>query len=143
MEHRIYFNYSDKKLIGIKKGPLKAFIASLLEKEGVKNSTINYIICSDEYLLNINQQYLQHNYYTDIITFDLSENARVLLEGEIYVSLDRVKNNALTEGIDWKIELYRVLFHGVLHLCGYKDKKPADIKTMRAKEDEYLALFGQ
>ena len=71
MEHRIYFNYSDKKLIGIKKGPLKAFIASLLEKEGVKNSTINYIICSDEYLLNINQQYLQHNYYTDIITFDL------------------------------------------------------------------------
>ncbi len=124
-------------------GPLKTFIASLLEKEGVINSTINYIICSDEYLLNINQQYLQHNYYTDIITFDLSENARVLLEGEIYVSLDRVKDNALTEGTDWKTELYRVLFHGVLHLCGYKDKKPADIKMMRAKEDEYLKLFGQ
>ena len=124
-------------------GPLKAFISSILEKEGVKNSTINYIICSDEYLLNINQQYLQHNYYTDIITFDLSENARMLLEGEIYVSLDRVKDNALTEGIHWKTELYRVLFHGVLHLCGYKDKKPADIKIMRAKEDEYLALFGQ
>ena len=124
-------------------GPLKTFIVTLLEKEGVKNSTINYIICSDDYLLDINQQYLQHNYYTDIITFDLSENARLHLEGEIYVSLDRVKDNALTEGIDWKTELYRVFFHGVLHLCGYKDKKPADIKIMRAKEDEYLALFRQ
>ena len=124
-------------------GPLKAFIASLLEKEGVKNSTINYIICSDEYLLDINQQYLKHNYYTDIITFDLSKNARIHLEGEIYVSLDRVKDNASTVRTDWKNELYRVLFHGVLHLCGYKDKKSVDIKLMRAKEDEYLALFGQ
>ena len=122
---------------------LKTFIASLLEKEGVGNSTINYIICSDDYLLDINQQHLQHNYYTDIITFDLSENARLHLEGEIYVSIDRVKDNALTEGINWKTELYRVLFHGVLHLCGYKDKKPVDIKMMRAKEEEYLALFGQ
>ena len=143
MEHRIYFNYSDRKLTGIKTGPLKIFIASLLENEGVRNSTINYIICSDDYLLDINQQYLQHNYFTDIITFDLSDNARLHLEGEIYVSVDRVKDNALTEGTNWKTELYRVLFHGVLHLCGYKDKKPADIKMMRAKEDEYLALFGQ
>jgi len=143
MEHRIYFNYSDRKLTGIKTRPLKTFIASLLEKEGVGNSTINYIICSDDYLLDINQQHLQHNYYTDIITFDLSENARLHLEGEIYVSIDRVKDNALTEGINWKTELYRVLFHGVLHLCGYKDKKPVDIKMMRAKEEEYLALFGQ
>ena len=142
MEHRIYFNYSDRKLTGIKTGPLKLFIASLLEKEGVSNSTIQYIICSDDFLLDINQQYLQHNYYTDIITFDLSENKRMHLEGEIYVSLDRVKDNAKTEEINWKTELYRVLFHGVLHLCGYKDKTAADKKVMRAKEDEYLALFG-
>ena len=143
MEHRIYFNYSDRKLTGIKTGPLKIFIGSLLKKEGVWNSTINFIICSDEYLLDINQQHLQHNYYTDIITFDLSENTRLHMVGEIYVSIDRVKDNALTEGINWKTELYRVLFHGVLHLCGYKDKKPADIKVMRAKEDEYLKLFEQ
>jgi len=143
MEHRIYFNYSDRKLTGIKTGPLKLFIATLLEKEGVSNSTIQYIICSDDFLLDINQQYLKHNYYTDIITFDLSENKRMHLEGEIYVSLDRVKDNAKTEETNWKTELYRVLFHGVLHLCGYKDKSPADKKRMRAKEDEYLALFGQ
>lgn len=141
MNHSIYFNYADRKLSGIRTTPLKLFVASLLSKEGVKNSNLNYIFCSDEYLLQINQQFLQHNYYTDIITFDLSENATVLLEGEIYVSIDRIKDNAAPQKIDWKQELQRVIFHGALHLCGYKDKKKEDIIVMRAKEDEYILLF--
>ena len=143
MEHRIYFNYSDKKLTGIKTTLLKNNIASLLKKEGVKSSHIQYIFCSDEYLLDINKQFLQHDYYTDIITFDLSDNASILLEGEIYISIDRVKDNAKSQQTDWKEELKRVLYHGVLHLCGYKDKTPKDEKQMRAKEDEYLKLFGE
>jgi len=141
MEHRIYFNYSDKKLTGIKTTPLKNNIASLLKKEGVKRSHIQYIFCSDEYLLDINKQFLQHDYYTDIITFDLSDNASALLEGEIYISIDRVKDNAKTQQTDWKEELKRVLYHGVLHLCGYKDKTPKDEKQMRSKEEEYLKMF--
>jgi rRNA maturation RNase YbeY len=83
---------------------------------------------------------LQHNYYTDIITFDLSETS-VLITGEIYISTDRVRDNAIKLGVSFKEEIHRVIFHGALHLCGYKDKTPRHVREMRAAEDSYLELY--
>jgi probable rRNA maturation factor len=119
---------------------LKLFLLKLFKKEKKKILSLNYIFCSDEYLLNINQQYLQHNYYTDIITFDLSE-AKDKIEGEVYISIDRVKENALENKVAFKEELYRVIFHGALHLCGYKDKSINEIKKMRSAENKYLKHY--
>jgi probable rRNA maturation factor len=101
---------------------------------------LNYIFCTDEYLLQVNRDFLQHDYYTDIITFDLSDTSK-RVSGEIYISVDRVKDNALTQGVSFTEELHRVIFHGALHLCGYKDKKPAEVKAMRSAEDKYLELY--
>jgi probable rRNA maturation factor len=101
---------------------------------------LQYIFCSDKYLLGINKSYLQHDYYTDIISFDLSETKGKLI-GEVYISIDRVKDNAKTHKTSFKEELLRVIFHGALHFCGYKDKKPAEIKKMHAQEDKWLKSY--
>jgi probable rRNA maturation factor len=119
---------------------LKAFIVKMFRKEQTELGEVRFIFCSDPYLLDINRQYLQHDYFTDIITFNLSEKGEPV-RGEIYISVDRVKENAKTLGVFFKEEMHRVIFHGILHLCGYKDKKPAEIRQMRAKEDEYLAQY--
>lgn len=102
--------------------------------------SLTYIFCSDEYLLEINRSHLKHNYYTDIITFDLSETPEAIT-GEIYISTDRVRDNAETLCVTLKEELHRVIFHGALHLCGYKDKTPKDAKAMRAAEDRSLHAY--
>jgi probable rRNA maturation factor len=107
------------------------------EKKSVRD--INYIFCSDSYLLRLNQGFLSHNTFTDIITFDYSEGKNV--SGEIYISLERVRENALKFDALFKDEIRRVMIHGVLHLAGYKDKKPQDISTMRKKEEAYLSLW--
>ncbi len=112
----------------------------LLKTEGKKPGSINFIFCSDEYLLEINKNYLNHNYYTDIITFNLSSRP-ALLEAEVYISLDRVRDNAQIEETTMKEEIHRVMFHGLLHLCGYGDKKKEDIKIMRKKEQEYINKY--
>ena len=101
---------------------------------------IHYIFCSDDYLLEINRQYLQHDYYTDIITFGLS-NPGQPINAEIYISVDRVKDNALEFKTSLKRELHRVIFHGALHLCGYKDKKKADAALMKKMEENYLNRY--
>jgi probable rRNA maturation factor len=119
---------------------LKAFIERLFKKEGKILGKIQYIFCSDDYLLDINRQYLQHDYYTDIITFDLSEPKQPI-NAEIYISIDRVKENAREFKTSFKRELHRVIFHGALHLCGYKDKKPKEEALMRKTEDKYLGLY--
>ncbi len=119
---------------------LKHYLKNILEKEGKKLGYLNYIFCSDEFLLEINRRYLQHNYYTDIITFDLSENSNSI-QAEIYISSDRIKDNSRRLGITIKSEIHRIIFHGVLHLCGYKDKKKKEKKQMRAKEDYYLKNY--
>ncbi len=109
----------------------------------LENKTIqslNIILCSDEFLLSMNQKHLNHDYYTDVITFDLSENSTFLIEGEIYISVDRVKENAELLNQQFIVELHRVMLHGLLHLCGYKDKTSTQQKIMRNKEDEYLLL---
>ncbi len=109
-----------------------------MEKEALWSLT--YVFCSDEYLLGINKEYLKHDYYTDIITFNLA-NPEQPVEGEIYISLDRVKENAKNIGQSYNNELHRVIFHGALHLCGFKDKTKEEQATMRRKEDEYLNLY--
>jgi rRNA maturation RNase YbeY len=119
---------------------IKEVIRHLFKKEGTSLEQLTYIFCSDEYLLEINRQYLQHNYFTDIITFDLSEK-RAGVTGEIYISVDRVKENARNFKVSFKQELLRVIFHGALHLCGYKDKSAKEETLMRKAEDKYLHYF--
>jgi rRNA maturation RNase YbeY len=121
---------------------LKVFLEQLARKEAGKTITLNYVFCSDEELLQINRQYLQHDFYTDIITFDLSDSAAKLIQSDIFISTDRVKDNARNLSITQNLELHRVIFHGLLHLCGYKDKTRADQKRMRSREDFYLKKYG-
>ncbi|WAC11002.1 rRNA maturation RNase YbeY [Dyadobacter pollutisoli] len=118
----------------------KKWIKKTSESEGYEISDLNYIFCSDEYLLEINKQYLDHDYFTDIITFDNSEEDNIL-EGDIYISVDRVRENAETFHADFETEMRRVLIHGLLHLMGYEDSDESLKKAMRAKEDEYLIQF--
>jgi probable rRNA maturation factor len=119
---------------------LKAFLLSIFRREKKQVSCLSYIFCSDKYLLGINQQFLQHNDYTDIITFNLAPE-KAPVEGEIYISLERVRENADNLDQFFYMELHRVIFHGALHLCGYKDKTSKDISIMREKEDFYLEKY--
>lgn len=113
-------------------------VAAVYEK---KIGVINYLFCSDEYILKVNNQYLQHDYYTDIITFDYSE--RNTVAGDIFISLETVKSNAETYGVDFQEELHRVIVHGLLHLCGQNDKLPAERAEMTRKENAALELTNE
>jgi len=119
---------------------LKKFIEASFRKEKKKLRSLNFIFCSDQDLLEINQEYLNHNYYTDIITFELSEKGGPV-EGEIYISVDRVRDNSQQLKESTAKELHRVIFHGVLHLCGYKDKRAEEKIRMREKEEELLSIY--
>jgi probable rRNA maturation factor len=123
------------------KNPRKvtSWIKKVVEKESATIQEINYVFCSDSYLLSLNQGFLKHNTLTDIITFDNSVEASVL-EGEIYISVERVKENAKKYNVPFEDELRRVMIHGVLHLLGYKDKKPTEKALMRKKEEACLSL---
>lgn len=123
------------------KNKYKKWLKSIAEKEGFKIKELNYIFCSDEYLYQINLDYLNHKTYTDIITFDNSENKNSI-EGDIFISIERVSENAQKENVLFEKELQRVLSHGLLHLMGYKDKSEADKTIMRNKEELALNLFG-
>ena len=118
---------------------LKKYIQSIFKKEGKKLETLNCIFCSDKDLLKINRKYLKHDFYTDIITFDLSENGAV--KAEIYISIDRVSENARKLGVSFKSELHRVIFHGILHICGFNDKTKGEKTKMREREEVYLAKY--
>ena len=137
----ILFRNADKTFLFPDKKGLKQFIEYLFKKEKKGLYELTYVFCSDEYLLGINRDFLQHDYYTDIITFDLSENPKQII-GEIYVSLDRIRDNAKTLNTSVKEETLRVIFHGALHLCGYKDKSKTDIIKMRKKEEQYINLYN-
>jgi probable rRNA maturation factor len=121
---------------------LRKFLGQQVKKEGKKLATLNYVFCSDEYLLAINREYLHHDFFTDIITFDLSESGQPI-NAEVYISVDRVRDNAGNYNSSFRKELHRVIFHGALHLCGYKDKKPKDAQVMRQMEDKWLALYDR
>ncbi len=121
---------------------LSAFLQEMIGKKRkkVKNVQLMYIFCSDEYLLEMNQQFLNHNTLTDIITFDMSEHED-MLEGEIYISTERVSENAAKFNVSYQEELHRVIFHGALHLCGFKDKKATDKEMMRKQENLCLKRY--
>ena len=136
----ISFNKADANATLANRVALKSFIEKKVKKEGYSIDSLTYVFCSDKYLLKINKDFLSHDYYTDIISFDLSDVPGQLI-GEVYISVDRVKDNAKTHGTSLKEELHRVIFHGALHFCGYKDKKPSDAKKMRQMEDAWLSAY--
>ncbi|ASV30224.1 rRNA maturation RNase YbeY [Maribacter cobaltidurans] len=115
------------------------WIQSICKSEGYQAGELNYIFCDDNYLLNLNQQYLDHNTLTDIITFDYT--AGKIISGDIYISVDRVRENGDLYHVPFENELLRVMSHGILHLAGYKDKKEEHIKEMRSKEEEKIKMF--
>ncbi|MGM5630188.1 rRNA maturation RNase YbeY [Apibacter raozihei] len=132
-----YFSNNNFKLK--EKLKRKKWLKQAIINENKKVGDINYIFCSDEQLLDINIKYLQHNYYTDIITFDYREND--LISGDIYISTDRIQENAENLNESFEDELNRVLIHGVLHIIGYKDKSTDDSLLMRTKENYYINIF--
>lgn len=123
------------------KTKIKEWISNTISAEGYALEELNFIFCSDAYLLSINQQYLDHDTYTDVITFDNSEQLKTIL-GDIFISIDRIKENAVTLQVSTQNELSRVMIHGTLHLLGYKDKTKAAKKQMTEKEDHYLTLLN-
>ena len=115
------------------------WLSEVITSENKTEGEINYIFCDDDYLLEINQQYLDHDTLTDIISFDYSIGND--LHGDIFIAIDRVKENALDFNVSFEEELKRVLVHGILHYCGYKDKSENEEKLMRQKEDEKIKMF--
>ncbi|MBD1434532.1 rRNA maturation RNase YbeY [Sphingobacterium sp. DN00404] len=121
------------------KQKIRQWIGATITAEGFERiGELNFILCSDAYLLEINKQYLDHDTYTDIVTFDSSEEDHVIA-GDIFISVERTAENALKFGVSERDELHRVIIHGVLHLCGYLDKKKEAKELMTAKENEYLS----
>ncbi len=116
------------------------WLEKIIENHHYSINQLNYIFCSDKYLLQINQDYLNHDCYTDIITFDNSEDTDVI-ESDIFISIERVKENATNQSILFELELHRVMVHGVLHLLGFNDKEEDDKRRMREKEDACLSLL--
>ena len=118
---------------------IQDWLHKIIEQEGGQLSLLNFIFCSDQYLLQINIEYLQHDTYTDIITFQYQQHP--IIEGDIFISIDRIRENAARYDVSFDNELKRVLVHGVLHLCGYRDKTKEEKQQMRKKENEALAAF--
>jgi probable rRNA maturation factor len=132
----IYYHNEDVKLDIKNKLKTRQWINSVVTSEGKKLGDINYIFCSDHYILKVNQEALDHDYYTDIITFDYCEGA--VVSGDLFISIDRVKDNATQLKESFNRELSRVMIHGILHLCGYGDKSKTEEKLMREKENNNI-----
>lgn len=135
----VHFSFSAKISLQERRR-LKLFLVALFKREKADLGELQYVFCSDAYLLGINRQFLDHDYYTDIITFDLSEPDEPI-NAEIYISVERVRENAREFKTSLSKELHRVIFHGALHLCGYTDKGFQAEKEMRKMEDKYLNLY--
>jgi probable rRNA maturation factor len=118
---------------------LKPFILSIFKQELKQLKSLEVIFCNNAYILYLNNQSLQHDYYTDILTYDLSTSKKII--SEMYISVEMVDDNSIKYNTNYQKELHRVIFHGVLHLCGYKDKSNKDISLMRTKEDYYLEKY--
>ena len=139
MPSTIYFFYEDVDFHFTAIRNTKSWLREVIKAENKKLGELNYIFCSDAFLSDVNRQYLNHTTLTDIITFDTSEDVH-LIEGEIYISIERVRENAIKFKVSIDQELHRVMVHGVLHLLGYSDKTSQQKKIMRKKEDAYLSL---
>lgn len=138
----INFFSEDIKFTLPKKLKRKAWLKSLAKTEGFKIAELSYIFCADEYLHKMNLDYLDHDTFTDIITFDNSEEEK-LIEGDIFISIDRVRENAKQLNLSEETELSRVISHGLFHLMGYKDKTKTQILEMREKEESAIELFDK
>ncbi len=136
----IQFFFIDVKIALRERRRLKTFIERMFRNEGIQINSLVIIFCSDEYLLGVNRRFLNHDYYTDIITFNLADKEE-LVEGEIYISTDRIRENALINKVALQNELHRIIFHGVLHLCGFKDKKSDEKTLMTIEENMYLKMY--
>lgn len=136
MESNIYY-HSECDFQLKDKQSITKWLENAISTENKELGEINYIFCDDQYLLKKNQKYLQHDTFTDIITFDYTEEN--CLSGDIFISIERVKENAITFAVPFETELRRVIIHGVLHLMGYKDKSDEEAETMRSKENYYLS----
>lgn len=136
----ISFENEDVELKLKNKLILKKWIKQVAESYGFKTGDLTYIFCSDDRILEVNRQYLQHDYYTDIITFDYDEDG--VVSGDMFISVDTVRTNAEQYAPSFDDEIHRVIIHGVLHLCGLKDKAPDDEKKMRAAEEKALAMLA-
>ena len=136
MSKTILFHNADTSYILKNKRIISSWITDTINEEETQLEEISYIFCTDDYLLKINQEHLDHDTYTDIITFDYTEDG--IISSEIYISVDRVRENAKNLGVGALDEMHRVIIHGVLHLCGYKDKSDLQSQEMRGKENYYL-----
>ena len=134
----IYFNYETTFEL-VNGSSYEKWISTIIQSEGKEEGEINYIFCDDDYLHKINVDYLDHDTLTDIISFDYSEGN--FLQGDIFISVERVRDNATDFNTNFEEELQRVMAHGVLHYCGYKDKSDEESLLMRKKEDEKISLF--
>ena len=140
LDSKVNFFFSGSKPALKERLRLKRFIFSIFKQEGKKLDSISFIFSNDEVIHQINKEYLGHDYYTDIITFELNARKQPIL-AEVYISCDRVKENAQLNDTSFKEELHRVIFHGVLHLSGYRDKSPSQLRQMRKKENHYLHRY--
>lgn len=134
----VYYYAEEVKLPAIKKRETTAWIKKVAEKYGKKVGDISYIFCSDERILEVNREYLQHDYYTDIITFDYTE--KNVIAGDLFISLETVKTNSEKFGTEYEEELHRTIIHGILHLCGINDKGPGEREIMEQNENAALAM---
>lgn len=121
---------------------IKRWLHTIAAAKGYRIDSLNYVFCTDDYLHQINLNYLKHDTYTDIVTFDQSEQDRTI-EGDVFISVDRVRENAKQEGETYPAELLRVIAHGLLHLCGYKDKSPSEKHRMRKEENQAVAHYSK
>ena len=140
--NNIYFLGRSRFLDKQKRNKIRRLLQTTSKKKGKRISHLNFVLVNDEALLEINMAHLQLDTYTDIITFDLRENPIDPIEGEIYISIERVAENAITAGVDFENEFIRVVSHGLLHLLGYKDKTDAQAKEMRQEEEACLSLWA-
>ena len=129
----VKFSFRDRK-------KFKHFIDLIILREGKKIEIVNFVFCTDLQLRNLNKKFLNHDYFTDILTFDLSENKKLII-ADIYVSVNRINDNSKKFHISFTKELHRIMIHGLLHLCGYKDKKKIEKSQIRLTEDKYLSLY--
>lgn len=136
----VFFHYQAIRVPLKNRRILQQYIEQMLDNHGFAVEKIDYVFCRDAFLLDINRAFLKHNTLTDIITFDLSEKPKRLI-AEIYISVERVKENAKKFGVTFDQELHRVIFHGILHLCGYNDKTASEKSIMRAKENEAMERY--
>ena len=136
---RITFQSQDIDLVIKEKNKIRLWIVDAINKEGKKTGNITYIFCNDAYLLKMNLEYLRHDDLTDVITFDYTEGDRV--SGDIFISYERIMDNSNILGTTLEDELHRVMIHGVMHLCGYKDKQTEAKAQMTGKENQYLELL--